>query len=722
MPDTEPVFLDIESRSACDLKTAGGWNYAAHPTTQFLTVSWSEEEDEDSVWLATDRKVPEQYLQTHLAGITVHTGLTPPPTLLGLVHRPWCAHNAWTFDEHVWKALAPVAPAQWIDTFPLALSVGLPGGLNAIGKLLWQSGKYEEGSAVLKRVSRNVTKPVGIGELCLIAKYNVQDVRLLRLLWAEIQKTLRTTEHEKRVMAAHRAINDRGVQVDRGMLRSLISLSLESKAEAVKKIADLTGGFLAHIDDLNSRAKVFKWLDKEGVDIGPSLRKELVQQFIDGADVADDDDPPTGCGEDVSGDAVPRSLQRVVTVLSLRSNALRITGGKLKAAAEAIQADDRVRGLFVYWGAGPGRSAGRRIQVQNLPRPKPGVPVWDLCWLHDSLGCLPIGAVKAKVYDGATTDDAAAALIRSMFVGKCLAAADFAAIEARVIAWLSGEEWMNEAFRNDEDIYLTLAYKVYGPAANWPVPPNKKHPWRQVCKIVELGSLYGLGDVQLSVFLAANGIDLSEVGTTPYDLTMSFRKLHPKIAGEQAGEYKGRPYFKGGFWDQLNWAALAAIEGHPTSVGRIHYEMLHGHLYAVLPSGRAIMYREARIEPVMTWWGKEVMSMVYTNARYGKTPMYPGKHCENVVQGCARDFMFNSIVLMEDAGLSVVMHVHDEPVADIVHQDKFPLFMKCISTLPGWADGFTLDAEGGTAPRYAKSPPPGTQEEIWRNGKMHKFA
>jgi DNA polymerase len=745
----DPVFIDLETRSVCDLRTAGGWNYATHPSTRFLTVAWSPAPDEYHVWLSgVDRLPPKQYLDLHLAGVTVHAGGHPPDELIELTGRPWAAHNAWTFDEPVWRALTRGRhdPVRWIDTYPLALSVGLPGGLNQIGQRLWGEGKYEQGSAALKKVSRQVHRPVGAGELCLVAKYNVQDVRLLGWLWAELNATLRTTDDERRVLAAHAVINSRGTRVDRGLLRELILLTEAARVEGVKRIAKLTGGFLSTQTDLNSRAKVFQWLDKMGVNIGTSLRRDVVQRYVDSVAVEDEEDgdePVVADGDDLDErpepDVPADKVRTVVDVLSLRSNVLRVTGGKLTAAAQAIGSDDRLRGLYVYHGAHTGRDAHRRVQVGNLPRPKDTVDPWGLIRLYETLGSLPIGAVQKNLTDTyekkaakdpnarpSTADDAAAALIRMMLVpspGKVFAAADFAAIEARVLAWLAGEQWMIDAFNADADLYLLTAARIFGPHDSWPVKPHKKHPWRQVAKVVELGSGYQLGSKTLGVYALAQGVDLEAAGTTAPECITAYRSSHPKIAGEIAGEWNGLPYYRGGLWGHYNVAALRAVDqGKVVETNRVVFQMFRGHLYVTLPSGRNLVYRHAKVETVTTSFGKEVEAVRFVHPRYGWVTMYGGKWTENIDQAISRDLMAAAMVRMEDAGLWVVVRVHDELVAELPNEAAFPLFMECMTTLPDWAEGLPLDAEGGLAPRYAKSPPPGVKEEVWRNGRYHKAA
>lgn len=760
-----PVVIDLETRSACDIRHEGGFNYAADPTTRLLTVAWTPDLGETyHVWFPGGlgghhdpavRRTIEANLEARLKGVVVHEGspddpFRPPEALAALADRVWVGHNSWTFDRPVWAALTKPEyhPREWADTYPLALSCGLPGGLDAVGKFLWGSGKYAASKAECKlgmiAKGRDDCDPRVVPAIrrVLIAEYNVQDVRLTADLWKVLQRDVRTTETERKVLAAHDAINTRGVRLDTGLVDALITLANAAKADAVGKIAELSRDekgkvWLPDEKSLRSRTKVFAWLDSCGVKIGTSLARDVVARFLD--EYRDEDDEDYGDPGDNFED-VPHGLPRVLRVLELRSQALRITGGKLEAARGAVCRDGRARGLFAYWAARTGRWAGRKIQVQNLPRPKTGIDVWSLRALYDFTGGLDYDAVRSLMLDRKarealaanprderyrylTADDAASALLRLILVtddGAMLAAGDLAQIECRILAWLAGEKWLLKAFWECADPYIATAERIFGPKESWPgYHPKtvKKHDYRQVGKIVELGSGYQLGYTTMGVYAASQGIDLAKVGTNPVQCIIGYRSSHPAIAGEQAGEYEGRPYFKGGYWDRLNEAALRSVRyGETVSVGPVDFAYRDGILRVFLPSGRPITYRNARIEPV-DWFGKTIDAVVYDDPRYGRTKMYGGKWCENIVQGTSRDVIAESMVGMEAEGdMPVVLHCHDEAVA-AVRPGRFPRFMELLTTPPGWLTDFPLDAEGGLAARYAKTPPPGCTEVTYRNGR-----
>lgn len=809
-----PVFIDLETRSACDLPKAGGWNYAAHPSTHIMTVSWSDAPDSYHIWYPWHPTIREDYTEAQEVDAESHYGPEIPEALRAVVGRRWCAHNAWNFDQLVWSEKMPeeMQPLDWIDTEPLARAIGLPGGLDAIGKRLWGEGKYAVAKTVLKKHMHGLVygdaADVPTGVMPMLGKYNLQDVVLMRGVWDEVVRWLKFPQEEWDVLAMHRGINHRGAPIDQDLLVSLIDLTDEGKSEAVKTIAGLTAGGkveLKTINDLQSRPKMFAWLDSIGITrFGNakkgSLRRELVAQFIDAYQHEDggDDSAPSELGDeddDLTVDEAreqSRSIALAVRVLQLRSAALRITGGKLAAAAAAICADGRVRGLFVYAGAHTFRFAGRRIQVQNLPRPKDGIaaeqlkdgswrfPIWEMIDKHErrdpksGRNALGYKAVDALLPDRGnsrfrhlTPDDAASALIRMMIVsgetdydreGKPIdwrdaedpmgvLAADLSGIEARVLGHFAGEQGLMKTLWDGADLYIPMAEVMFGPWQSWPgVDPTsyktaKKHPYRQAGKIVRLGAGYQLGGPGMDIYAMAQGFDLSAQGTSGPEAVYAYRKLHPAIAGEAVWkkwwdstkkDYVEREVFQGGLWNNLSNAAKAAVRGEgPATVGvgfRVTFDKEGPHLMCYLPSGRRLIYRNARINPngvppFLRGTGRTTEVLEYLSPRYGWVHMYGGKWAENTVQAIARDFMTYGMLMVEQSGLPIIIHVHDEGVGVGRHSQKNQ-FMGAFTTLPPWASNFPLDAEGGWLPRYSKSPPPGDRykEEVWRNGNFYKMA
>jgi len=733
-----PVLIDIETRSACDLRDEGGHNYAAHPSTRLLTAAWTDDGGATiHVWVPGHESVPQPD-----ADAIWHYG--PECPLAHLTDRTWVAHNAWGFDRLVWAALRLPAPRKWYDTAVLALAAGLPGKLDQIGQRLWGEGKQKAGASALHKHMRakdaedadprNV--PAGITRL--IASYNIQDVRLLANLWDELSASLTLTPTERAVQEVHDRINERGVRLDVDLVRALRDLSNQAVAEAVTEIARITDGALPDVATLQSRNRVIDWLERYGLRITVrdsvtrkvkvTLRREIVEQWLaEFGDVAEDATEPLDLPE--SGATIdPQSLRLCARVLTLRNAVLRITGKKLTKALASVNADGVVRGMFAYSGAHTGRWAGRRIQVQNLTKPHIGVKPWRLTRAFEAMGRLDAETVHAMGCDYSadgtqiasgtpyTLDDAAGSMLRAMFVPheghECLLAGDYSSIEARVLAWLAGDKLLLGAFQRMECPYSLMASKLYGRPVR-----DKKDPIRHVGKTLVLGAGYGLGAVKFALYGAAAGIDFDAMNVTPEQCIDTFRDTFPHIAGHVVGDFDGRPVRRGGLWRDLDSAAVSAVSGGgEVRCGRLTFRFARGHLYVALPSGRELCYRQARVVSKTAWWGKEIDQVQYQSPRFRAVEQYGGKWAENVVQAVSRDILAEALVRLEAAGLPVVLHVHDEAVVS-GHLRQFKQFMALLTTPPKWADGLPLDAEGGALPRYAKAPPPDWPKEVtYRNG------
>ena len=725
-----PVLIDLETRSACDLRKEGGYNYARHPSTRLMTVAWSADGgDSFAVWIPeTGSPPPAVLLDTHLPGVRVYFGDTVPDELHGLSRRPWVAHNALSFDALVWEQCSEVQPVEWIDSYPHALSIGLPGGLDRIAKVLWgpDAGKDKAGKLVLHNamkcdgVKDCEPENVPIVQRLLIAKYNVQDVRLLADLWRVLEReAFKQPEEEQAVLRLDKAINARGVRLSRPLIESLITLDVQAKEDAIKKIEKLTNGKLT-ATDLTKRNSVIDWLDFMGLGRWKSLKKDVVARWVD-ANGAEDGDGEDGIAipdeedEEFGAGITPPDLPRVARVLELRSTALRVTGGKLKAALASMADDDRARNLLVYWGAHTGRASGRRIQPHNFPRPKPGVSEWALLDLFHKTGRLDFDAVSALC----DPSDAASALLRCILIpeeDEVFMAGDLSQIEARMLAYLAGDRPAMKLFWDGEDPYMVMAQKICGPKERWPDEgvPYKKHSYRQlVGKVPELACGYQGGERALVSYCAMLGFRMEDFGLTPLDGVLAYRRLHPAIAGEEK-TYDGRVYFRGGLWDQYNDAAiLACARGGPVPVGPVDFQREGKHLIVILPSGRRLTYRNAEVESQLRF-GKEGPCVRFDHPRFGRKAGYPGLWAENIVQGSSRDVIMYGTLRTDAIGLPPVLHVHDE-IGSSGKKERFDDFCSAISSCPPWLPDFPLDAECAYGIHYAKAAQ--FDEVKYRNGR-----
>jgi len=695
------IVVDLETQSNVDLRERGGFVYAE--ACKLICASWSEDGETFHVWFPHHARFPQHHIDTHLSDVTLHFGGEPPIPR----DRPWCGHNAFSFDEPVWEALYPDhLPTAWQDSQCLALAAGLPAGLNQISIRLFGEGKQESGAKVLKDASNSMA-PVPPPVAAAIASYNVQDVKLQGWVMEEIEASYHQTPMEARVLAAHRLINRRGVALDAGLITKLHRLSDDSVDYAVDEIRKLTDGHLHSLKCLRSRTKMIKWIDDMGFKCPQtggkaSLRREIIEQWIDEQEEEEEEEAAEASAEDAENDAeAPAKLFEVINVLQLRQMAMRTTGHKLAAAGLSVNSDGRARGLSQYHGAGTGRSAGRRVNFKNLPRPKEGIDFWGLVDGELTLECVLQSLAAATVSPGArrpTPDDVASAMIRGIILGPMLQG-DLSNIEVRVLAWLAGEDWLLETLRAGDDPYIAFVKKVTGKSV------DRKHPLRQVFKVVELGAGYQIGATKLAVYLATQGVDLEALGLTAAQLVEDYRNAHPKIAGEVVGTWEGKSIRREGLWQNYEAAALACIRSKlPIHVGRCTFEYARGHIYVTLPSGRQITYRNARIES-QPYYGKWRDTVVYQSARFKSVAMYGGKWAENITQAVARDVMVEMLVLTEENGLCPILEVYDE-IGCECDPSLLPEFARIMTTVPTWCPDMPVDAEGTWLPRYAKSPPP----------------
>jgi DNA polymerase len=759
--DPNPVFFDLETQSAADLKEVGGRLYASDPSTRVLTAVFLVD-GVFHVWIPSHVCEPEAFARLDAGRMwptqlgpaqpveVWHDNWLPPEVVQAVVAgRTFVAHNCFGFDRFIWQhCIDDEFVPLWADTIPMARAAGLPGRLNEIAKDLVGTGK-DSGHRILMKHIHALPDPAGggwqysqpgPGDLEVIARYNVADVDLLRRAWVALEQI----PVEADVIAAHDAVNCRGVGVDQELATKLVMVSSASVERAGARIAELTGdvlhnGVLAdgtitkgRRGNLRSVPQVNAWLQSKGVRIlsnavdengnrKKTLRKDFVEQALANPWLMLDDDSPVAAAQDID--------PAVFEVLRLRSAALRITGDKGKRAGLRSAADGRARDLFTYHQAGTGRWSSTGIQVHNLPRPRKGVPVDRLLQLHESgawgldgpaaydLIAAELAAAGGKKL---SVDDAIASLLRPLFIpgyGYCFCIADYAAIECRGVAWIAGEEGLLHTLASGGDVYKEMASRIFG------VPVDQvTDAQRQVGKVTVLGCGYGMGSEKFRIYCGLSGVDLAAAGTSADACVEAFRAAYPAIAGRPAGCIEGKPYRSGGVWSQLDRAAKSAVtEGGVWTAGKTKWAYDGFTLCCELPSGRVRRYRNARIEDRIPGYARALgldrpkATLLYDSDR-GEQYLYSGKIAENVVQALCRDLLATALVECERRGLPVVTHVHDELVAEVPLADRdrsLNLLATVMTTPPAWAAGMPVAVEAYAAPRYLKGPPDG-----WPHCKM----
>lgn len=704
------VFVDFETRSLAELRKTGAWKYAADPSTYPLMLAayypvsgrklqWLHHEhgEECPEWV---RKIAEN------PDLTVH------------------AHNA-NFEIAIWKRVLverwgwPDIPRnRWKDTAGLAAHANLPMSLDQVGRALKIRNKkdskgkelikllscpqkalktYKKGGEILTNSVRYLTEngielfeldedqgPIWYWNnnrkaLKAFAEYNERDVV------AEQEVDSRVPDYsgiEAKMWELDSIINERGLPIDRELCEAAAGLYEYIYHDCEWRCEKLTNG---EIKNPNSRA-VLKWV-QDRVEWGNSLAADFIDKWLE-----DHPFPQTQGEKEVSEMFVIKQL--------FGGSAIK----KFDAALQVIEADDRARGQFFFYGASTGRWAGRGIQPHNFYRQAiPGEEVFELIKNGDFYDDIASHA-KSK---GMTVGELVRSCVRGLIKapeGSTLIVSDFAGIESRVLQWLVGNENALDVFRSGADMYVHTAAKMYrldyASMMGDDGKVKKEHKeHRQIGKAAVLGLGYQMGAGRFQAELQKSGIFEDE--EFALDIVQKWRKANPLIAD-----------YERGIWRRLeravkaviktrgknDFAARVAAYSDPSIALRVKWE---GDGFTIeLPSERKLYYPRAEI-----YEGKFGPSIRYMDGGKSLVDTYGGKLVENVVQAISRDLLVNSMFLAEECGLKVIGHVHDEIIVE--HELDgvelgFEELHRCMSTPPDWASTLPLEAETYESKRYTK--------------------
>lgn len=643
------LWLDIETYSPVDLAKSGVYKYTEHPDWRILMCSWALNDGE-----------------VHRA--EGHEAILKIP---GLFDKKVLkiAHNA-SFERINLSRLKSrkkfLPPEQFFDTAALARAWGLPASLKDFALAMGAEEKDEAGTRLINLFSKpnrrgeRVNPAERPDDWAAFGAYCDQDVETMRDAAKRLARDF--PRGERAVYEVDQRINDRGVRVDTALAEAAERCFKDNRAEALKEIAKIAG-----VDNGNSVAQLRAWLKSRGVDT-EDLRKDTVKELLEG-DLPDD----------------------VRRVLTLRQECAVSAAAKFTAAIRATNDDGRLRGTMQYFGASTGRFAGRLIQFQNLARDGFKGPDGN----YDAAA--EEAAVGRLLEGGSVPSPELKKLIRPLLMGPFVVC-DYSSIEARVMAWLTGEQWMIDAFRNDEDIYVATAAKLGGPEKGFD---------RQHGKVASLALQYRGG---IGAMIAMGGRNILPKNT-PEDV---LRKRLQEIVNIWRAQSPAVRRF---------WAQLERILGTGGGVdtGLVSIEVKGQDRYVWLPSKRPIVYRgltrrwkqpldvdgtplgPARLVP-------HVLNTGGDRARVPYKPLHGGIITENIVQAVARDILVQALRALEDAGWPVVTHIHDEVVCEIPADkrtlDEDALVAEVSEIMcrpPYWADDdLVIKAAGYTCQRYHK--------------------
>ena len=657
--------------------------YTEHPSARVLCMAYG-----DSMWLPC--MPPPQRLFDYIA-----SG--------GVVE----AHNA-RFEYLVWNNVCvykygwPPLPLESLRcSMAKARGFGLPGSLDAGTKALELSElKDPRGKYLLNRVSIPTGKPVKPEDYEATVKYCAQDVTAERALSAACPD-LSPTERE--IYLVDQKINNRGVAVDRAGLADCLNILQQAETQYTAELADITAGEITSVGEI---ARMVRWVVGKGIAVH-NLDEESVTATLTRKDL-------------------PPAVRRVLEIRSILGAS---SVKKLYAINRMMSHDGRLRGLFAYYGAErTGRFAGRGPQPQNLPRQGPAPMLCRQCGKYCAVGpvCRRCGGAGVNTSVEWNVDCAEQALVdmsprslayveslwgnavqaisgslRALFVaapGHELICSDFSAIEAVVLAMLSGEQWRIDAFRTHGKIYEACLSRITGipfeEILEYKKTHGVHHPLRkQFGKIPELASGYQGWIGAWKQFGADEYMTDEEIKNA----ILKWRADSPMIAGiKQYGEI-----VQHGIWSGLEYAARYAIEtpGQWMTYRDISYGVWNDVLWCKLPSGRYLCYHKPRLDP-LSYMGNN------SNFKKGKMgwtriELYGGMLTENVVQAVARDIFTTALVNLDKAGYPIVLHTHDEIAAEIPEgTGDIPHFEKIMST--GHSDWPIRAAGGWIGKRYRK--------------------
>lgn len=547
-------------------------------------------------------------------------------------------------------------PEQWRDTMIWGMELGLPASLEQMAKhLKVPQQKDTEG----KRLIRKFCIPRKDGTFCedfdsddweLFKSYVKQDVRT-ELSIADELEAYPIAESEWELWALDQRINDRGIGVDMDLVHAALSLDEETSVLAKEKLQELTG-----LDNPNSVMQLKKWLSEQGLEV-VSLGKEQVTEILEDSQT-------------------PQIAREALLLRQATSNA---SIKKYDMLDNATCSDERIHGILQFYGASrTGRWAGRLLQVQNLPRGS--LKPYELADARDFVKNKDTEALDMIWGD---VPNVLKSLIRSSLIpseGNEFIVSDFSAIEARVIAWLAGEEWVLDTFRTGHDIYKATANQMFNLGGVDKVDKSM----RQRGKVATLALGYQGGTGALKAMGALKmGIEEDEL----QGLVNAWRKANPNIVR---------------FWKRVEAAAKRALEfGTKVSLrgtGISFYVQDH-FLMIELPNGRSIAYTNARLEEGrIRYEGKSMASSTFQTL-----DTYGGKLVENIVQATARDVLGESMIRLENLGYKIVAHVHDEVILDVPKgASNIDEINKLMAINPEWTEGLPLAAAGFRSDFYMK--------------------
>ncbi len=630
------LAIDIESFSSVDLSKCGVYRYASSPDFDILLFGYSVDGGEVRVVdLACGGEIPADIVEALSDDSVIK----------------WSYNNNFERVALSYYFSTWFEPGIWRCTMVWAAYLGLPRSLADVGAVLGlEKQKLSEGKDLIRYfcVPCRPTKTNGGRTRNLpehdrekwerFKAYNLRDVEAEM----QIQQRLSMFPVPEFVWEEYRQdqeINDRGIGVDMEMVRNAIAMDGRSKAGLSAAVKKLTG-----LENPNSVQQMKQWLSENGVETD-SLDKKAVAAMQEDA---------------------PEPLK---TVLTLRQQLAKSSVKKYQAMENAVCADSRAHGMFVFYGANrTGRYSGKIIQLQNLPQNH--IP--DLAQARELVKTGDFDALSLLYED---IPDTLSQLIRTAFVpqdGKKFIVADFSAIEARVAAWLAGEKWVSDVFAKGGDIYCETASRMFHCRVE---KHGENAGLRQKGKQAVLSCSYG-GSVGALKAMGALEAGMTEDELQP--LVDSWRAANPRIVQ---------------LWREVDRAAKECIKkGMPAETHGVRFTYQSGMMFITLFSGRRLAYVKPRIGE-NRFGGESVTYMgIGGTKKWERLETFGGKLVENIVQAVARDILCYAMQTLKNC--AIVGHIHDEIIIEADRRMSVEAVCEQMGRTPPWAEGLLLRADG----------------------------
>ena len=664
---TRHLSIDIETRSSVDIGKAGAYKYAQSPDFQILLFAYQMgEEPVEIIDLANGERLPNELV----------AALSDPDVIKHAYNAAfeWYCLNRTGFETPI---------DQWRCTMAHGLYCGYTAGLDATGKAIGlpqDKQKLATGKALIRYFcvpckptrnngNRTWNQPWHDPKKWdLFKEYCKQDVVTEHEILARL-KQFPVPDAEEQQWQMDVLMNAYGVRVDTDLIDGALYIDGISTQKLTDEAVRLTG-----LANPNSAAQLVPWLNDhsrkspEDLDVFQDIQKATVTEALG------------------KPDEFP---EEVLQMLRIRQQLGKTSIKKYVAMDTAKGEGDRVRGLTQYYGANrTGRWAGRLVQMQNLPRNY----IKTLDYARK--------VVKAKNYDGlkllyGNVPDTLSQLIRTAFIpseGHKFVVADFSAIEARVIAWLAGEQWVNEVFATHGKIYEATASQMFGVPVDKIAKGNPEYALRQKGKVATLALGYQGGT---SALIAMGALQMGLTEEELPDIVQRWRQANPRIRD---------------LWYAVENAALAVMQtAQPQAIYGLIFalegDLVYGQSFLTvqLPSGRKLYYPKPFLKE--NQFGKLALHYYTVGQQTRKWEVastYGGKMTENIVQAVARDCLAVTLERIAAKHLQVVFHVHDEVIIDAPMETTVDEICGLMAEPIPWAPGLILKGAGFESNYYMK--------------------